>query len=320
MGKSTNPADYPHLSNTGEVRSKAALANFWYWINERHRIYLRKQAAAPRPWTNDSILNAYRFCNVFRELDTVTQWIRRNMREPYAGHDKLWFLMAVARHINWPPTLAEIMEQTALPYEWEPDKVYAIMRDRKERGEKVYTSAYVLSATAAAGDKIRYTVYTVLTDLWKNVNSCRLNETIEGAVRYLEGFYGTGAFLAYEIASDLRHTWHLHHASDIMTWANPGPGAQRGLNRIFNRQLDWKVPREMAVAEMRLLLALANSRAIDKFATEEQQWRWSLDPAMPELEMRDIEHSLCEVDKYNRVLREEGRPRQKYQPSNGGWK
>jgi hypothetical protein len=30
--------------------------------------------------------------------------------------------------------------------------------------------------------------------------------------------------------------------------------------------------------------------------------------------MREIEHSLCEFDKYMRVKRGEGRPRSKYQP------
>ena len=51
---------------------------FWYWINERHQIYLRKQADPKGwPWTSDPILQEYRFCNVFRELDTVTMAFRK---------------------------------------------------------------------------------------------------------------------------------------------------------------------------------------------------------------------------------------------------
>jgi hypothetical protein len=48
----------------------------WDWIQERHRIYLEKAAGAPPPWTTDEIMQTYRFCNVFRELDKVTVWVR----------------------------------------------------------------------------------------------------------------------------------------------------------------------------------------------------------------------------------------------------
>ena len=45
----------------------------WDWITERHRIYLKKAAGEAPPWTRDGIMQTYRFCNVFRELDIVTQ-------------------------------------------------------------------------------------------------------------------------------------------------------------------------------------------------------------------------------------------------------
>ena len=37
-----------------------------------------------------------------------------------------------------------------------------------------------------------------------------------------------------------------------------------------------------------------------------------LEPHVPNLEMREIEHSLCEFDKYERTRLGEGRPRAKY--------
>src|SRR4051812_18417786 len=74
----------------GETRM-TPLETFWWWINERHAIYLRRQAGQPFPWTTDAILQRYRFCNVFRELDTVTVWLRQNWREPFANHENLWF-------------------------------------------------------------------------------------------------------------------------------------------------------------------------------------------------------------------------------------
>jgi len=54
---------------------------FFNYLNERHIIYLRRQNGVKYPWTSDAILTEYSFCNVYRELDKVTEWLRVNWRE-----------------------------------------------------------------------------------------------------------------------------------------------------------------------------------------------------------------------------------------------
>ena len=71
--------------------------------------------------------------------------------------------MAVARQINWPETLEEI----GFPEEWEPERVKKIMQDRMDRGEKVYTGAYMLTGTLG-GTKVEQTVDKILTPLYNN--------------------------------------------------------------------------------------------------------------------------------------------------------
>ena len=101
--------------------------DFNRFMVERHNIFIKKEINnEPYPWSTDPILTEYSFCNVYRELDKVTIWIRENWREPYADHRNLPFAMAVARQINWPDTLEEI----GFPDIWEPEKVIAIMQDR----------------------------------------------------------------------------------------------------------------------------------------------------------------------------------------------
>ena len=264
---------------------------FFNYINERHQIYLRRKNGLHPPWTEDKILKTYSFCNVFRELDTVTEWVRTNWREPYFDHPNLAFSMSVARQINWPSTLEEI----GFPEDWQPEKVKAIMQDRMDRGEKVYTGAYMLTGTLG-GTKIEQTVDKILTPLYNNhpeIVSGSLEETWRNYLPYA-GFSG---FMAYEVVTDLRHTHLLRNARDIYTWANPGPGAKRGLNRMNLRTLTWDSNKHDWNAEMFELLKMA-----DKY----------LEPHVPNLEMREIEHSLCEFDKYERTRLGEGRPRAKY--------
>ena len=263
--------------------------DFNNFMVERHNIYLRRFIQGdPYPWTEDPILNEYSFCNVYRELDRVTIWIRENWREPYADHRNLPFAMAVARQINWPDTLEEI----GFPEKWEPEKVKAIMQDRMTRKEKVYTGAYMLTGTLG-GTKIEQTVDKILTPLYARF-PCHFS-SLEDSWRSFLPYAGFSGFMAYEVVTDLRHTKWLRNAPDIMTWANPGPGAKRGLNRIHGREVTQSVPREKQIQEMRELLELLNGKPLP-------------------LEMRDIEHCLCEFDKYERVRLGQGKPRAKFKP------
>jgi hypothetical protein len=109
-----------------------------------------------------------------------------------------------------------------------------------------------------------------------------------------------GPFTAYEVICDMRYQkGMLTAAPDKMTWANLGPGARRGINRLVHGSKDKKAFRknEEYVEFMRELL-----KASPEYLGEH----------VPPLEMREIEHSLCEWDKWVRVHNGEGRPRSLY--------
>lgn len=271
----------------------AALRGLLYWMEERQRVYLKRQAGEPWPWSKDEILQKYRFCNVYRELDKETVWLRENWLTPYARHSNLWFACALFRQINWSPSLAAI----GFPEEdWNPDRVVSIMEARKAAGIKTYTSAYMLPELGEKS-KARYTANRVLTPLWNAVQEGKeclpwmqmdgLPCSLEAAHKWLVGFYGFGGFLAYEVATDWRHTRYLDAAPDIYTWANTGPGAKRGICRLLNVAVKAPLP---AAEQLDYL------RAIYAWVEKHREV-----PLLPTLEMRDIEHSLCEYDKYCRV-------------------
>lgn len=274
------------------------------FMKARHAIYLKRAEGAPKPWTRDPILQSYRFCNVYRELDTVTVWIRENIRAPYADHSNLWFMLAMARQINWPDTLQEIMDEGAWPrarYDWE--RVRKIMLARQARGDQLYTGAYMLNAHGTKPDdpkdKAFFTTKLVLDSVWQNRNiigTAFQERFMREAWSSLLPHHGWGPFTAYEVVCDARHTRYGERWCDINAWANPGPGAKRGLNRLAGRPLKFPVKEAQAVEEMRHLLSVIGPK-------------W---PHKPALELREIEHSLCEFDKYERVRLGEGRPRSTY--------
>jgi hypothetical protein len=292
-------------------------APLWYWMMERMSIWDRRNRGEPKPWTDDPILQRFRFCNVFRELDVVTQWIAENIRTPFHDHEHLWFMLAIARTINHPPTLEELILGAASwpsSKDFTPQAMTAVLQARKDRKDQVYTGAYMIRAESNpkapwySWTKQRYIAEIVLGRLWEDRK--KISEELEAAKSLEETwallakqpyYIGWGPFMAYEWVTDLRWTRYLKEASDKMTWANAGPGALRGLARLGteDKKLPKKVPSpEEACRAMRALLQRA-----PKFLPTNMSRA---------LEMRDVEHSLCEMDKYLRVYHGEGEPRAKY--------
>lgn len=291
------------------------------FMRERHNIYLKRRNGWPGPWTDDPVLRDGRFCNIFRELDTVTQWIDAYIRKPYADHPHLWFMLAIARYINWPPTLSRLIDGgDTWPDDprFSPERLTHALEQIAAEGGKVYTGAYMIRAESDPSKpwyswtKHRYIAEIVLGRLWEDRETisfwieqqgpddepCTLQDA--WAVFQESRYVGWGPFMAYEVVTDLRHTRYLRDAPDIYTWANAGPGAIRGLNRLHGRDLTTQPPRPQTNEEMRQLMLALNS--------DETLWpaKW------PRLEMRDVEHSLCEFDKYERVSLGEGKMRSKY--------
>jgi hypothetical protein len=285
--RSTEPCPHGIGGAVLNLPQRSQLEKLLYWMEERQQVYSKRKAGDPPPWSIDPLFQNYRWCNVYREQDKVTEWIRTNWREPFAKHPLLWFSQCIARQINWPETLNDI----GFPEVWDPKEVLRTMRSRVNRGQQVYSGAYMFTAGGSKGmDKPAVTVLKILNPLYEKAKKnpppfLKAGCTLQKAAAWLEdGNYGFGPFLAYEVVTDLRHTRYLNKAPDIMTWANPGPGAMRGMNRLYKREDS--PSREQLVEEMRGILVW-----LQKHSTN----------ILPALEMRDVEHSLCEMQKYLRT-------------------
>ena len=318
------------------------------WINERHAIYMRKAILEDKrdrglehldlsntgrlAWgkggwtldrlTEDPILGAYRFCNVFRELDRVTVWVRENIREPYADHEHLWYMLAIARFINWPDTLEWLIEaHSSWPDHprFSPSEMSAALEVRRTSGKKVETGAYMIRAESDPSKewyswpKQRYISEIVLGRFWQGRKMIKdllespglsLKDAHE-ALRAFPGAVGWGPFMTHQVVVDLRWTRYLRDAPDLGRWASIGPGSARGLNRLHGRPLKQAVSQSQALEEMLELQELISKPGV-------------LKPWVPaEIELADVQNCLCETDKWLRAKLGEGRPRSQYVPGRG---
>jgi hypothetical protein len=275
---------------------------FFYWINERHAIYLSKAAGQPKPWTNDKIFQQYKFTNPFRELDKTTVWMREHLTRPNsnASIEETLFNCCVFRMFG----TMEMGAALGWIKQWDPEYVKSLARGRLSMGLKVFTGAYIITNQGLKNPKEEVVCDIFLTPVWKAreqlANCIRETNSLEALHKELGRFagWGGGGFMAYEVVTDLNHTSAMPEPVDRFTWANAGPGAKRGLNRLHGRPLD-KASGVDWNSEMRQLLDIAPKHC---------------DPEVREqvIDMRTIEHSLCEWDKYQRVLLGQGKPRSLY--------
>lgn len=254
-----------------------------YWINERENIRTKRVRGLPASWSADPIFQNVRFCNVHREDDTVTQWIRKNWNKP---DDPAWKFV-LGRMINLPESLEEIKGVVGftLPVAKEILKV-----KRGKFKDKIFTSAYTISTCGQKMDKLDY-VFDVVAAVKEHEyhHGMRYGSLAETA-KHLERFKGLGTFLAGQVIADMKNTagHPLAQAPDWWSWSAPGPGSLHGLSWYFRGNGD--APRTARyVAEINS----AYNEVMDLLGEDQYG-----------MHMQDFQNCLCEFSKYMKVSRD----------------
>lgn len=261
------------------------------FIEDREAIRRKREAGQSYPWTTDTILRDFKFCNVQREHDRVTKGISALYREPHCDDPELWFALLVARRaINWPDTLAEL----GYPIPWNPELFKDVIRARQALGQKAFEAqAYKLMVSGQAGEQSDLITSRVLTPIWqrRDYYQPRRGDTLASfAARLSEGPY-MGGFYAGQVVADLKYV-QLRSASDWWTFAVSGPGSRRGLDRVMGRE-----PRKY----------WAESAWYPEFRHLYEAIKCPVQEATGmTLHAQDAQNCLCEFDKYCRLKDGEG--------------
>lgn len=285
------------------MKGQQAVKKFFWWINERHQIYLNRKNGDEWPWTRDKILQEYKFTNVFRELDAETVRFHERidgLENDLMPYDKLYH-MILYRAFNVQATYDLLTRGKTTHHV--ASKMKRILHRAADRGQRVFTGAYIITNAGRSEPKIDLMCDAMAVHwrgrkrIWEHMME---DGTMEGCTKILAAYPMQGPFTAYEVICDMRYQPHmLGKAPDRKKWANLGPGARRGINRIVTGSAKTNAFKGVTpYVEFMQELLKTSPKLRGKH--------------VPPLEMREIEHSLCEFDKYMRVYNNEGRPRAKY--------
>lgn len=213
---------------------------YWVFAARRQAAFQRRVSGQPLPWSDDPIIQQYKFCNVYRAADRVSQYLIRNVayREPPDDPADRLFQIVAFRTFSKVETWEGVLQRLGHPPRLEDlasgDFEAALDDVKYERGV-LYTGAFILCATKAYQFREKHRNHVGLfkqmfleSDAAKQILAA---ESLERLVRFLEGFPLTGPFMSYQIAIDLNYSDLLNFSENDFT--QPGPGAVRGIKKAF---------------------------------------------------------------------------------------
>jgi hypothetical protein len=280
----------------------AAFHSYWNFIQERPRIYLARLAGKPAPWTEDPILGRYKFTNTFRVLDRESQTCVKIANSSNRSAEKAFFRVVLFKIFNltstWELLCGELGEEPLLS-NWNPNHYAEILTTARNRGQKIFSSAYMLWADQrkgsirGPGSKTRMWLNTLDQMLRDNVPGSIVSaNTYEHAVKVLSGYDGIDDFTAQQYATDFSYTpWFRPEDADAFIL--PGPGSIDGIAKCFNHRY--------SVRECADIIRLIRDSAHEL----SMQVTGCPPPTLPgidrPMDLIDFQSGFCEVDKYSRV-------------------
>ena len=246
---------------------------------ERHRVYLKKEAGESKPWSEDPLYQKYFFCNVFRQYDKCSKWMIENIL-PY----RRWDLIIVYRYISTYETFERLKHNVPLD---DIEKIHNYLREMYLGSERLFTGCFLRNPMVKGEVRKAFQVpFYVVKEIKEDggIKGAINLQSLELLVSYLCRFSATAGFMAYEYACDLEYTDYFN-PEDKYTWCNKGPGAQQGLNLLTTGKRHGAMSQDKFLDGARELFGIMKSVFNKEFPNED-------------LSMREVEHWLCEFQKY----------------------
>lgn len=269
---------------------------YWRFASRRQDVYLRRLAGDPPPWTDDPIIGEWRFTNVYRASDRVSQYL---IREVIYGGDpdpnETVFRILMFKWFNRIETWQAIADRLGpLRFDsFDPVVVERALTEIRASGRPVYSAAYIVPPVPGeTGPKhVGHLALTIrmldagITDAIVSAGS------LEGVYQWLRTWPGVGDFLAYQMAIDLNYSAVIDYDED--EFVVPGPGAIDGVAKAW----PGSSPRDAA-----RLIHITKDEQDEQFARIGVQFAGLF--GRP-LKLIDCQNLYCELSKYARVAHPE---------------
>ncbi len=287
------------MKNKAVIPNDAVLLYYFYFMQERMNIFWRKcQKPNDTCWTDDAIFRTYKFTNVYRATDRVSQYLLKNIiygKDAAQREEDMLLRILVFKIFNRPDTWEFLMRELDKPLTVENFEPHAIAKllSRRQEEMPIFNNAYMMT-----GSHRDYTTWPTKHEKWlqmvereilKNGRMSQIvrAKSIEELYDCLHNCSFIGGFLAYQYAIDMNYAPFFSY--DENGFVKAGIGAIRGIKKCF---MEYGDDYEDAIRYVHEHL-------------EELQRRYGFTEFKPlpghEPKLIDLQNCFCETDKYLRA-------------------
>lgn len=277
------------------MQPTAVFETYWRFAAERQATYFRRLERATGPWTSDPIIAQYRFTNVYRVTDRVTQYLIREIQyrpDRPQTIEQLVFRTLLFKVFNRIETW-EAIESALGPVAWghtDLDEIDRVLTNCLHRGGAIYSAAYIMPSPPFGHTRKHTNHLALLSSMMADDLASKIDRagSLRAVYELLLSYKGIGRFLAYQYAIDLNYSAALNFSEADFVVA--GPGALDGIAKCFER-LDSRTPEDV----IHFTVAEQDSAFRTLGLSFQTLYGRPLQPI-------DCQNLFCEISKYARVL------------------
>lgn len=211
---------------------------YWYFAAERQNIFYKRLRGERQPYSKDPILNSYKFCNVYRACDRVSQFLIKSVIYSHKTNQidslfRIFLFRLLNRAETWEQLEMLLGEPTSLK-NFQFERYCKLLEQIKDSGP-IYGNAFILCANKAFGFDQKHRNHLALLErvFVKTGEGTELAESksLEELFKKLKLLPLIGDFMAYQLAIDFNYSEVFNFSENDFT--NAGPGAIRGISKCF---------------------------------------------------------------------------------------
>ncbi|MCB1935363.1 MAG: hypothetical protein KDF59_05425 [Nitrosomonas sp.] len=273
-----------------------AYDTFWRFAYERQNVFFARLEVENPPFTKDLIIQEFKFTNVYRACDRVSQYLIKNVIYQNSNQrtaNDILFRVILFKLFNKIETwqLLENKFGDLSVDNFNLDSFKTFLDSEMNRGRTLYSNAYMM-ASGCKEFKVTRKHHAHLMLLKKmldenladKIASCK---KMMQAYAFLIDYPLIGRFLAYQYVTDLNYS-NLTNFNET-EFTIPGPGARDGIKKCFSKL--------GGLSETDIIKLMADRQELE---FERLGLNFKKIGNRP-LQYIDIQNIFCEVDKYCRV-------------------
>lgn len=226
---------YRQLSDSLPEARRDVLDGYWKFATERQEIFFSRLWRMPKPWTSDNVLSVYKFTNVYRSCDRVSQYLIRKVIYHGDPHpDEVMLRILLFKFFNrietWEGLIDVFGPMTIEGFSIQ--KIGSVLND----ADKIFSAAYIIPPSKAFGHDRKHMNYLEL--IKHMVFDERVQDRIVAAKSLAEvyeilvAYPMIGPFIGYQLTTDVNYSKLTNF--DENSFTVPGVGAVRGIAKMFD--------------------------------------------------------------------------------------